>query len=299
MRRAPVLLLAASACLVGLLGLLAACSDDPPPAPIDYVAFGDSYSAGVGIPEPDSLACDRSTNDYAHQLTTRLRTAGTPVSLEDVTCSGASMGSLVAPQARPQATVPPQGQALDAGTDLVTFGLGGNDDGIFATLTTVCPGLRERDPAGAPCRRSQRRDGGDRLLAAADRVRDDADRALAAIAERAPRARTVVIGYPTITPESGTCPDLLPLADGDVAWFGEVVDRVNASLRAAARDAGVDFLDLARATRGHDVCSADPWINGARPGPDGSRPIHPRKVVHDLAGRMLQDLLEQDPPGRG
>lgn len=296
MRRAPVLLLAALACVAGLL---TGCSDDPPPTPIDYVAFGDSYSAGVGIPEPDSVPCDRSTNDYAHLLSTRLRTAGTPVTLQDVTCSGAAMTSLVEPQARPQATVPPQGRALGAGTDLVTFGLGGNDEGLFSTITTVCPDLRRRDPSGAPCRRSQRRDGGDRLLQAAARVQDDAGRALAAIAQRAPKARIVVVGYPTITPESGTCPDLLPLADGDVAWFGEVVARVNASLEAAARTAGVEFLDLAQATRGHDVCSDDPWINGAQPGPDGSRPIHPRKVVHELAARMLADLLGQDRPDRG
>ena len=299
MRRAPVLLLAALACLAGLL---AGCSDDPPPAPIAYVAFGDSYSAGVGIPEPDSVACDRSTNDYAHLLSTRLRTVGTPVTLSDVTCSGAAMTSLIEPQVRPQATVPPQGQALGAGTDLVTLGLGGNDDGLFPTITTVCPDLRRRDPSGAPCRRSQRRDGVDRLMQAAARVQDDAGRALAAIAQHAPGARIVVVGYPTITPTttaaSATCPDLLPLADGDVAWFGELVARVNASLEAAARTAGVAFLDLATATRGHDVCSDDPWINGAQPGPDGSRPLHPRRVVHELAARMLQDLVEQDRPGR-
>jgi hypothetical protein len=38
---------------------------------------------------------------------------------------------------------------------------------------------------------------------------------------------------------------------------------LNRALRQAARHTHVRFVDAYRLSRGHDICSARPWVNGA------------------------------------
>ena len=65
----------------------------PPPATTGktYVALGDSYAAGFGLPAPSTLTgqpvpgCAQTTGDYPHILAAKLG-----LSLTDVTCSGAT-----------------------------------------------------------------------------------------------------------------------------------------------------------------------------------------------------------------
>ena len=126
--------------------------------PVDYVALGDSYSAGPLIPvvREDAPGCFRSTNNYPAYLAGLLDVD----SYADATCSGASTRDVTHRQpsmlggTRPR----PQADALSERTDLVTVGLGGNDFGLFGSISGGCrEGFSWRSACGAVPRRLRRR----------------------------------------------------------------------------------------------------------------------------------------------
>ncbi|MTD56918.1 SGNH/GDSL hydrolase family protein [Amycolatopsis pithecellobii] len=228
----------------------------------NYVALGDSYTAGPLIPlqRLDPVGCFRSTLNYPAQLALKLWTH----SYTDVSCSGADTTNMAAPQAVPLGVNPPQLDALRADTDLVTIGIGGNDYGVFGTLTGTCPSLRASDPTGNPCQRQFTTDGVDVIKAELTRTQGNITAVLAQIHQRAPRARVFAIGYPRIAPASGTCPEVLPFADGDYAWLTSVEEALNAAISGAATaDGDTSYVDTFTPSAGHDACAGDAaWING-------------------------------------
>ena len=86
-----------------------------PLAPVNYVAMGDSYSAGVGSGSyiAASGSCDRSTKAYPYLWAA----AHAPASFAFVACSGAKTTDVSANQL----------SALSATTTLVSISIGGND----------------------------------------------------------------------------------------------------------------------------------------------------------------------------
>jgi lysophospholipase L1-like esterase len=226
-----------------------------------YVALGDSYTAGPLIPLPrlDPPGCLRSTADYPAQLAVRLLVR----SFTDVSCSGADTSNMASPQSIPFGTNPPQLDALDQDTDLVTLGIGGNDSGVFGTLVGTCPGLRAADPSGNPCQQRFTVDGIDTIKAKIAQTQDNVATVLAEIHARAPHAKVLAVGYPRIAPPSGTCPGILPFADGDYAWLNSVEEALNGAISAAAAaDGKTSYVDTYTPSLGHDACAADPWVNG-------------------------------------
>ena len=145
----------------GLLGPVPVASTPSPR--IDYVALGDSYSAGPFIPAQELMAgtCLRSTHDYPALLAGMLQVD----SFADVTCTGADTSDLSrsVPNQLPGPPPRPQLDALGPGTDLVTVGIGGNDFGLFGSIFHRCTLLARSDPAGAPCRRAHTVDGVDTM----------------------------------------------------------------------------------------------------------------------------------------
>ncbi|TNC24375.1 SGNH/GDSL hydrolase family protein [Amycolatopsis alkalitolerans] len=227
-----------------------------------YVALGDSYTAGPLIPlqRLDPVGCFRSTSNYPAQLALRLL----PKSYVDVSCSGADTTDMTSAQAVPLGSNPPQLDALRHNTDLVTIGIGGNDYGVFGTLTGTCPGLRDSDPTGNPCQRHFTVDGVDVIKQQLTRTQANITAVLAEIHERAPKAKVLAIGYPRIAPPTGTCPDILPFADGDYAWLNSVEEALNGAIAgAAAADGDTSYVDTFTPSLGHDACAGhDAWING-------------------------------------
>jgi lysophospholipase L1-like esterase len=226
-----------------------------------YVALGDSYTAGPLIPlqRIDPLGCFRSTSNYPAQLALRLLTR----SFTDVSCSGADTGDMTAAQSVLLGSNPPQLDALRPDTDLVTLGIGGNDYGVFGTLVGTCPGLRASDPTGNPCQRQFTVDGVDTIKAQLTRTRANITAVLAAIHQRSPHAKVLAVGYPRIAPPSGTCPNVLPFADGDYAWLSSVEEALNAAVAGAAADGDASYVDTFTPSLGHDACAgAAAWING-------------------------------------
>jgi lysophospholipase L1-like esterase len=253
-----VLALAAGASPVG-----AAASD------FRYVALGDSYTAAPLVPSIiPAGGCFRSTNNYPHVVARALAITD----FVDASCSGAQTKDMTTSQLP---GVAPQLNAVTADTDLVTVSIGGNDFSVFGTLVGVCPTLRASDPTGAPCRDAMRASGEDRLLSAVAQTRERVRAVVAAIKAKAPDAEVIVVGYPQIAPRQGTCPALLPLADGDYNYAIQVNQRLTWALREVAAQQHVGYVDVWKASQGHDVCSTDPWINGQFTDVTRAQSFHP------------------------
>jgi lysophospholipase L1-like esterase len=259
----------------------------PPVGTVRYVALGDSFTSGPFVPTTDLAdGCFRSDGNYPSLLAERLDAEA----FVDVSCSGAQTEHLRRPQPTVTgARVPAQLRAVTPGTTLVTVGIGGNDADLFARLTRACVSLRASDPTGSPCRTQL--DRGEGLRAVVEGIGRDVEDVLVRVRERAPQARVVLVGYPRLAPESGTCPRRLPWADGDVAFGHEVQGVLNAALRGAARRAGVEFLDMHEASRGHDVCSATPYVQGARTDRTVALAFHPRPRGMRAVADRLEALL--------
>jgi lysophospholipase L1-like esterase len=251
-----------------------------PTAYDQYVALGDSYTAAPLVPPTDtSTLCLRSGVNYPALVAEAM--PGT--TLTDVSCSGASTHNMTSAQTGRGGSVPPQFGALSAATDLVTIGLGGNDHRLFATLLGRCTKLAVADPTGAPCTAAFPESGTAAILAD---IRHQLAGVVDGVRDRSPHARIVVVGYPQIVPESGTC-DLLPLAAGDYAFARDVNEGLARAVRLGAADARAEYVDLWAPSTGHDICSADPWINGRVTKLNEALAYHPYAVEQQAVADLV------------
>ena len=259
--------------------------------PSRYVALGDSYTAGPGIPNQtvESGGCRRSDHNYPHLVAAALDVDR----FTDVSCAGATTAHMAAAQPLPGGlTNGPQLDALTPDTDLVTLGIGGNDIG-FASIAVTCAGFSVLFPLGAPCKHHFTRHGdevGRRIEAATPKVAA----VLAAVRARAPAARLFVVGYPVILPDEGFgCWPLMPIAVGDVAWLRGVEGRLNDMLAGVAAASGATFVDIYTSSIGHDVCRLPgrKWVEGFVPtSPAGA--VHPNALGMANAARRVVAAVE-------
>jgi lysophospholipase L1-like esterase len=221
--------------------------------PATYVALGDSFAAGPGIPDATGGICLRSTTNYPSLVAARLH-----LSLTDVTCSGATTANVTTAA---QDENPPQLTAVTRGTDYVTLTIG-NNDVAYTRSQIVCGSARAE---GAPC-----------LGVAVDpaaidsalaHVEADLVATLRAVRRAAPKATILLVAYPRTLPAGGApCPPQNPMFRDDSRRLARLGAQLQRRLVAAARTAKVTLVDTYRPT-GHDVCSPEPqrWIEGAVP----------------------------------
>lgn len=262
------------------------------PTYTNYVALGDSYTAGPLIPNQrlDPLGCFRSTADYP-----ALVADGLGIAVTDVSCSGAHTGHMTQAQGVPLGSNAPQLDALAADTDLVTLGIGGNDGGVFGDLISTCPGLRDSDPTGAPCQEHFAVDGADTMMAKVAETGGKVEEVLRQIRERAPEATVLAVGYPRIAPPSGYCPDVLPFAEGDYAWLNDVEEALNTAIAdAVAAEGTASFVDTFGPSLGHDACAGDgqAWINGKDIKPLAAMNYHPFRLGMEGMAAEVRDTLD-------
>jgi lysophospholipase L1-like esterase len=234
-----------------------------PTAPFKkYVALGDSYTSAPLVPLPEllSLGCARSTSNYPKLLAGLLKVG----QFTDVSCGAADTTNMTQPQSTFLGTFPPQFDALTPDTDLVTLGIGGNDFGVFGSIISTCPTLRASDATGAPCKQHFTVDGVDTLKADIAKTQVRLTAVAKSIKVKLPKATIVLVGYPKIAPEQGTCPTVLPFADGDYAYLYSIEQELNKAVESAAATAGVIYLDTFGPSTGHDACAPDgqAWIQG-------------------------------------
>jgi lysophospholipase L1-like esterase len=258
--------------------------------PSHYVALGDSYTSGPGIPNQstDSPGCRRSDHNYPHLVAEALG----PARFTDVSCAGARTADMASPQPLPGGlSSGPQLDALAADVDLVSLGIGGNDI-RFGEIAVTCAGLSVLFPLGAPCRHHYERHG-DEVGARLDAVAPRIAAVLAAIRQRAPAARILLVGYPVILPAAGPgCWPVMPIAVGDVAWLRGVEGRLNAMLADLAAAAGATYVDTYTSSVGHDVCRLPgrKWVEGFVPTAPASA-VHPNALgMANTAEQVLATL---------
>ncbi|MEV0792395.1 SGNH/GDSL hydrolase family protein [Kribbella sp. NPDC050459] len=257
-------LVAACAALTLVVGLPAAGATQATATPrfTKYVALGDSYTSAPFVLLADllSLGCARSYSNYPKMLAAALGVWR----FTDVSCGGADTTNMTQPQSTVLGTAAPQFDALTPDTDLVTLGIGGNDFGVFGDIIGTCPGLRASDPAGAPCKAHFTVDGVDTLRAKITQTQTRIAIVVQGIRARAPQATIVLVGYPKIAPEHGTCPSILPFADGDYAYLYSIEQALNAAVAGAAAAGGATYVDTFTPSTGHDACAPDgqAWIQG-------------------------------------
>ena len=257
-------------------------ADPDPGAVSSYVALGDSYTSAPLVPRTDVAAgCFRSDGNYPAQVAKALG-----AELTDVSCAGADTTDVRRPQLD---GVAPQARALARDADLVTVSLGGNDGGVFSTLVGQCG----RGGAGAMgC--TTRFDPGTepRLRQRLQRTGADLTRVLRLAARRAPDAKVLAVGYPTIVSADRTC-EALPLPPEAQAAAARLNVELNDTVREAARRAGATFVDVAGVTADHDICAEDPWVNGAVTDQQRALAFHPFAAEQEAVAQAVLDAVRR------
>src|SRR3954447_23657183 len=211
-RRAVVSALAAAAAAVTTV-VAATTPSQAAKGPLRYVALGDSYSAASGVlpPDPTSPLCLRSTANYPHVIASR-----TGARLTDVTCGAAQTKDFTEAQ-HPGA--PPQVEAIEPDTDLVTLTIGGNDNGTFINALLACGAAGVLSGGqGSPCKDQHGSSFDDQIDAS---TYPALKAALRSVRAKTPNARVAVLGYPWITPATAdpSCYAKMPIASGDVPYL--------------------------------------------------------------------------------
>lgn len=261
-----------------------AVPDRPAHGP-DYVAIGDSFTAGGAFGQLQAGGkCFRAHDDYPSQVA-----RSTGLSLTDVSCGGASTHDVLHGDDGTTAQV----DAVTPKTKLVTVSVGGNDHAIYATTFVNCLRYAKSTKVGAPCKAS--------FGGALARQLPDVQRSVTAVLQqvqaRAPDARIMVVTYLRLLPDHKPCSEL-PYPTGDVAWVIQVERKLSAAMRHAAVSRGTEVVDMHELSAGHDVCSTDPWVNGLRPKNGEGWFLHPNPEGATAIARAVTAAWRQGPPAR-
>ena len=296
--------------------------------PVDYVALGDSFSAGEGI-EPylpgdanTDARCHRSLKAYSGVL----RGPGYDLALiEDPlagdfafpACSGAKTFN-VQPQSPAFGTSgtgqygkPPQldDRAVDPSVDLVTITIGGNDVN-FSGILTKCALHACTAPGWEPY--GDGRDTEEWLAETIYATHGKLVDVYRNIRDRMPNAAVFVLGYPQLVPRTSAeqnCGVLQPW-DGEMDLMRAQTSNMNNEIALAAAEAGVYFVPVEGAFAGHEICGGNgsqstEWINGPTRGsvkprwgwppvdvkPVGSGSFHPKPSGHAAYARALESFI--------
>jgi lysophospholipase L1-like esterase len=232
MKRPFRTLLCLAATAVGLTVLSAPANA----AGSNYVALGDSYSSGLGTGGTYSGGdCKRSTNAYP-QLWAN---SHAPASFNFAACSGAKTSDVLAGQVG----------SLSASTTLVTISIGGNDAGFVDVITTC---TLNSDSTCVNRVNQAKTFVNNELPARLDSV-------YAAIRQRSPSARVIVLGYPRFYKVPGSC--VLGLSDTKRTAINSGSDALASVTAARAAAAGFTFVDIRNIWTNHEICSGDLWLN--------------------------------------
>jgi lysophospholipase L1-like esterase len=240
--------------MVMALGFAAIPAEAAPPAPkVDYVALGDSYTAGTGAdtvgstalgPFVPTLPCTQTAQGYADIVD---RTD--PIVLVDnEACHGALLTVPTwdgVPSAQSQIETLIGSGSLSKNTELVSITAGANDVGVSTVLFECITSTEAR------CTE---------VLLEARAAMPGVTAKLAgyfeAIKRQAPRARIVVLGYPRLFNPAGF--PVLPEEKQELINQGTAL--LNEAISSAADRAHVQYVDVAARFVGHEVNTTAPWV---------------------------------------
>jgi lysophospholipase L1-like esterase len=202
---------------------------------VNYVALGDSYSAGVGA-GGNSGSCDITTAAYPALWDS----ANVPSSFDFAACSGATTADVVDSQVA----------ALSAATTLVSITIGGNDVGFSSVMETCVLDSTSSCVSAVDTAESE----------VATQLPGELDNALGTIAADAPHARVVVMDYPELydLSQSSTC---IGLSTTDRTDLNQAADKIDSAIQTAAVKYGDVFGDVRPYFAGHEICDGSSWLH--------------------------------------
>ncbi|MFG2827850.1 SGNH/GDSL hydrolase family protein [Streptomyces sp. NPDC048434] len=302
------LLVAAAASLAVVASAFAPAASGAPADAADrpeYVALGDSYSAGVFVrPWESHDGCGRSARNYPHQVAGQLG-----FHLRDVTCGAAEVvdgvlgpqpaSKIYGPPSVPPeggwSDLPPQLDALSPDTDYVTVGIGGNSLG-FGSIVSKCLELGITKPLQLkPCTNYYTGGGAGASWLNERFAQLDADlgHMMTAIHRRAPHARVAVVGYPAIVPDGSGCSflhwnQLGSVKKGDMPWLDGLEKQLNGLLHRHADEHAALYVDTYGPSVNHGVCQSGDakWMYGVRDNltGDGDQTDAPSELCKSIPG---------------
>jgi len=277
--------------LVVALLALAGCGGapaNPHPKKLDaYVAMGDSYTALAGVGPFTDDQCKRSTADYPSLVARALGIK----KFTDASCGGATSEALTQSQVllNNGGSRPPQMAALNKSTKLVTLGIGLNDRALAYNLLYVClPVNGITLPACSQILKLPESTVLETVKAVANLVKGN----LADIRDAAPNARVVLVGYPRVLADDRDCA-ALPLPGVAATRLRTTLALVNEYLAKAAKSEKADYIDMYAASKGHELCSTDPWMAGESNVPGKALQFHPYKSYHQAVADKIVALLKK------
>ncbi|MEV6588171.1 SGNH/GDSL hydrolase family protein [Streptomyces acidicola] len=277
-----------------------------------WVALGDSYTAGV-IPAAGDVfevprdGCERTDLAYPQVID---RDLGSLFDLTNVSCGAATIedvtdmaqepiGRHLPPISEdpdyPFPAVPPQSVAVGPGTDVITVGVGGNTLG-FADILRKCPELGQGSGGvGTPCKDALAAG----IPARLNKVSQEYDRMLTVLHERAPHAKILAVGYPTIVPkDTSKCRYNDPtqfgsITQGDLDWLRQdVLEPLNKTIeKSTGTQEAAGFVDLYDSSQNHSVCDAGKWVEGFITAPDQLSFVHPNARGHRNAANHVEAAM--------
>ena len=265
--------LAVASLTLALVG--AACQPAPPPSGGELVALGDSFTSNsILLPSTKTNGCFQSLGNQPRLVADRLGIG----KVTDASCDGATTSDIMGGSA-------PQIDRVTSSATVVTVSIGGNDLG-FSDIAVQCS---KRAVTFRTCKGDYVKGGTDALSAKVATIRPKVDQVLGTAKSRAPGARVVLYGYPTLLPMSGTstCAGMT-FAGSDVPYLRAKQAELNTMLKAAAVSAGVTYVDVYGPSAGHDPCSSTPWVNKVIDLP----PLHPTHRGQTAMGNLIADALD-------
>lgn len=295
---------------LGALALSACASAErphmaPSSPPARYVAMGSSFASGPGITrsaDNPPNRCARSMDNFAHQLARKRGLA-----LVDVSCGGATSEHILGPWAE----LPPQIDAVTADTALVTITIGGNDlgyignlmvdscntssgqdkpripmcEGMLAYAAKLSPGIKHL-VVPAPTEEGWR--------ATEERM----ERIAQEVRRRAPKARLIFVDYFTVLPNERLC-DKIPISAEIETRVRAIATRLADLTAAVARRTGSGLIRTSVLSKGHDACSATPWVTGFQPttqapGDMAFAPYHPNLAGMTAVAEAVDKELRRE-----
>lgn len=213
----------------------------------EYVAFGDSYTSGIGA--GPFMASPLYPPDQCFQASPGYPDALDALDAIELTANAACAGWTAAMVPLQVQTASAAG-LLNEDSDLVTITAGGNDVG-FLDLLLACLAPSPLETCKTEVRAAE--------ALARSELPDVLIGAYAAIRAEAPNATIVVLGYPHLfSPEYGDQPYITEEA---AAVFNKGVDTLNNVIRKAARQVpGTVYVDVTKEFEGHGLGSPDSWF---------------------------------------
>ena len=245
--------------------------------PLDYVALGDSYSAGQGIEPvldvaPQDASCGRSARAWplsVKDLGVGAPIAAAPERFAFPACSGAGVANVLSsPQATEHGV---QIDAVGAGTDIVTVTIGGNDVEFAEVLrhcaTTAACWTSDFLELSSGSTLSLREWVAVRLR----HLEEELVGVYEAIRQRtSPHATVVVASYPKLfATHSGRrfgCSEFAFFTAEERSGLNAAAMELEQVIRRAADRAGIEFAPMTEVFAGHEICSQDfpgnEWLVG-------------------------------------